>query len=129
MHNINTKLLGQQAEDLAVKYLQNNKYQILGRNYSRKCGEIDIIAFKQDAIVFIEVRSLSSETIKYLEQSLNNKKLLSLYKICNFWLYEHGRSNENWRLDYLGICREGGIIKRFKHIENIGFRVGSVAQW
>lgn len=121
---ISTRILGHKAEEIAVKYLINNNYKILGRNYFKKCGEIDIIAWFKDSYIFVEVKSQSSESFKVLEMAITFTKFKRLYKTCLFWLYEHDKYNENWRIDSIGIYLVGGIIKRFKHIENISFESG-----
>ena len=50
--------LGHKGEDMAVEYLQQNGYCILNRNWTNKGRkEIDIIATKDDVVVFVEVKT------------------------------------------------------------------------
>ena len=52
------KLFGDESETLATQFLEQEGFVILERNYfARKLGEIDIIAQKDDALHFIEVKS------------------------------------------------------------------------
>ena len=50
------KLLGAFGEDAACRYLRHRGYRILGRNYSCRFGEIDIIARSGRYVVFAEVK-------------------------------------------------------------------------
>ena len=52
------KVFGERSETLATSFLEQNGFVILERNFfARKLGEIDIIAKKDDALHFIEVKS------------------------------------------------------------------------
>lgn len=52
------KTYGDESETLATRYLEQKDFVILERNYfARKLGEIDIVAQKDDALHFIEVKS------------------------------------------------------------------------
>lgn len=51
--------IGRLGEHIAQKYLQNKGFMIIGQNYLKKCGEIDIIAQKGDITHFIEVKTVS----------------------------------------------------------------------
>ena len=52
------KLYGDQSEDLATRFLEQEGFIILERNYfARKLGEIDIIAQREGVFHFIEVKS------------------------------------------------------------------------
>ena len=52
------KLYGDESENLATRFLEQEGYVILQRNYfARKLGEIDIIAKRDDVLHFIEVKS------------------------------------------------------------------------
>jgi putative endonuclease len=57
------KLFGDESESLATRFLEQEGFIILERNYfARKLGEIDIIAQRDDELHFIEVKSGKSGT-------------------------------------------------------------------
>jgi putative endonuclease len=52
------KIFGDESEELAVRFLEQEGFSIVERNYfARKLGEIDIIALRDDVLHFIEVKS------------------------------------------------------------------------
>ena len=57
------KHFGDESESLATRFLEQEGYIILERNYfARKLGEIDIIAKREGELHFIEVKSGKSDT-------------------------------------------------------------------
>jgi putative endonuclease len=50
---------GARAEDLAMRFLQARKFTVVARNYRPRSGhgEIDIVAWDKDTLVFVEVKS------------------------------------------------------------------------
>lgn len=48
--------LGKKGEQLVTHYLKNQGYTICATNFSLRCGEIDIIAEKQNVRAFVEVK-------------------------------------------------------------------------
>jgi putative endonuclease len=58
-----TQKTGEIGENLAVKFLVKQGFSILDRNYTKKWGEIDIVAEKANKIYFVEVKSVSRETL------------------------------------------------------------------
>ncbi len=54
--------IGEIGENLAVKFLVKHNFSILDRNYTKKWGEIDIVAEKSGKIYFIEVKTVTCET-------------------------------------------------------------------
>lgn len=55
--------IGETGENVTVKFLMKHGYKILDRNYTKKWGEIDIVAEKSKKLYFIEVKSVSRETL------------------------------------------------------------------
>ncbi len=51
--------IGEIGENIAVKFLVKHDFSILDRNYTKKWGEIDIIAKKGEKLYFVEVKSVS----------------------------------------------------------------------
>lgn len=53
---MNRREIGNAAENVVCAFLEKNGYEICGRNYTVRGGEIDIIARKDDVIAFVEVK-------------------------------------------------------------------------
>jgi putative endonuclease len=65
---------GDAAEERACGHLERSGFTIVERNYRTKVGEIDIVARKGDALVFVEVRSLESADYGTPEESVTPAK-------------------------------------------------------
>ena len=70
---MSNKNVGNDGEKRAVDYLIENGYKILFRNWRLSGGEIDIIALKDDVLVFVEVKTLPNSTVDMLEKVLNKE--------------------------------------------------------
>ena len=68
-----TQKIGELGEDIAEKFLVKHSFSILERNYTKKWGEIDIVAEKADKLYFVEVKSVSRETLNtFIPKSYND---------------------------------------------------------
>ncbi|HEY0907764.1 MAG TPA: YraN family protein [Candidatus Paceibacterota bacterium] len=54
--------IGERGEAMVCMHLEKQDYTIIERNFTRKCGEIDIIAGKNGITHFIEVKSVTRES-------------------------------------------------------------------
>ena len=59
-----TQKIGEVGENIAVRFLMKHSFSILDRNYTKKWGELDIIAEKDKKLHFVEVKSVSRETLE-----------------------------------------------------------------
>lgn len=66
--------VGKRGELIARKYLLENDYYIIDTNYRNKIGEIDIIASKNDILIFIEVKTRTNRNYGYPYEAVNKKK-------------------------------------------------------
>ncbi|MEI6093540.1 MAG: YraN family protein, partial [bacterium] len=64
-----TQQTGEIGEQEAVNYLINKGFNIIERNYTRKWGELDIVAKKSNVLHFIEVKSITVRDIFSRENS------------------------------------------------------------
>jgi putative endonuclease len=53
-------LRGRKGERIACRFLLKQDFDILARRYRSRSGELDIVAYEKDTLVFIEVKSRSS---------------------------------------------------------------------
>ena len=75
---------GNLAEDKACKFLFDNGYTILERNFYSRFGELDIIASKDDVLHFIEVKS--GEDYELAIQNITPTKLSRLIKTAHVYM-------------------------------------------
>ena len=58
-----TKKLGNAGEQFVANYLQHNGFTICTQNYRQFFGEIDVIAYKKNMYVFVEVKTRKSDAM------------------------------------------------------------------
>lgn len=100
----NTKILGKTGEDLASDFYVQHGYEIVGRNYRIRSGEIDIIAQKGDTLVFAEVKALPGGNAEILAQELGKRKQRKIVETAKYFLKNHRQySNKIIRFDAVAV--------------------------
>ena len=114
---MNTKITGNEGENRAADYLVSKGFEIIERNWRTNRGEIDIIAFKNDTIVFLEVKTLPNGTIDMIQRELNYQKQQRILKTSKRFLLKHREyKNRYIRFDVIVIDMPG--LESVYHIEN-----------
>lgn len=72
--------LGKAGEDAAVNYLTRRGYKILARNKTVVGVEFDIIAFKDDTVCFVEVKTRASHQSGLPEEFVDQRKIKRLIR-------------------------------------------------
>lgn len=85
---------GQEAEDLACRYLQAQGLRLLERNYHCARGEIDLIMRQDDGIVFVEVRYRRSVSFGGGAESVDYHKQAKLIATALHYLQGHKRLSD-----------------------------------
>lgn len=76
------KALGKYGEDLALKYLQDQGYKLLGRNIKLFCGEIDLLMQDKDSLVIVEVKTKSGDSFGHASEMITSKKKKKLLQLA-----------------------------------------------
>ena len=114
---MNTKQIGNKGENLACEYLLSKGYAIIEHNWRTKRGEVDIIAVKNDILVFVEVKTLPNGTLDMIQRELNYQKRQRIIKTSKRFLLKHRQySNSYIRFDVIVIDMPG--LEPVYHIEN-----------
>ena len=112
-------LLARTGEQLAEDYFRRHQYDILDRNYRCSFGEIDLIVEKNGCLVFVEVKTRSSEAVGSPEEAVHLYKQKKLYKTAQFYLKEKNISEMDMRFDVISILlRKEEKSTTFQHFEN-----------
>jgi putative endonuclease len=96
--------IGEIGENIATKFLVKHGFLILDRNYTKKWGEIDIVAEKANKIYFVEVKSVSygTDDPRMPEDNMHPWKLKRLSRTIQTYLISKRISEEKeWQVDLL----------------------------
>ena len=109
--------IGQQGEQMAANFLEDKSYTILERNYRFGKGEIDIIAEKDQMLIFVEVKTKKfgdfGDPINWVRRS----KQLQIGRIARGFLFEREITDRDCRFDVITLnWQEGGF--KINHLEN-----------
>ena len=118
--------IGNLGEKIAENYLKSKDYQILEKNFwvkisGKKFGEIDIIAKKNDKIIFFEIKTFSREQEIFPEEKVNSKKIQKIQQTAEIWLEKNPQYQDFApQIDVLAIVLSFETrTARITHFQNI----------
>lgn len=85
---MNKRKIGTEKEELAAEFLKNIGYQIYEKNFRCKIGEIDLIAFDGECLVFVEVKYRKRCQNGYPEEAVTLKKQRTISKVALWYMME-----------------------------------------
>ncbi len=100
---IQEKSLGERGEDVAVRFLNRQRYRILGRRVDTRHGEIDIIAVDERTIVFVEVKTRHSTDAGHPTEAIDAHKQERLTRAALAYLKAQGLLKYSSRFDVVAI--------------------------
>ena len=107
--------VGKMGEQTAVRFLKENEYEILERNFRFQRGEIDIIAKKGEEIIFVEVKTKMGGTFGEPEDRVGITKQRQIARVAMGYLQSKNIFNVNCRFDVIAIT---GVNKDVHHINS-----------
>jgi putative endonuclease len=110
------KLLGREGEDLAARFLTKQGYRILERNYRTRSGEIDLVALHDGAVVFVEVKTRTSDAFGAPELAVNPRKQQRMVKAALGYLKYKKLHQVPCRFDVVAITT--AAEQEVEHIQN-----------
>lgn len=115
--NDNRKSIGDIGENRAAIFLKNAGYVVLDQKFRTKSGEIDIICFKDNTLVFVEVKTLPNGNVDLLSHVLDKRKQKRIINTAKRFLIIHRQySNSYIRFDVIVLDMPG--LPQVYHIEN-----------
>jgi putative endonuclease len=105
--------LGKHGETWVVSRLLHDGYTILDRNWRCSLGELDIIARRDDQIVFVEVRTRRGpldEAIAWALDSVTEHKQARLIQLAEAYLAAHEYDSIVWRIDIAAVALDRGQL-------------------
>ena len=79
--------------------------------------DIDLVVEHEGVVAFIEVKARHGDTFGDPVAAVNWKKQKELGRSARVWIARHGRSEEAYRFDVVGVLVDGERV-RVRHVEN-----------
>lgn len=106
---------GFEYEKIAKKYLVDKKYKILEENFISRYGEIDIIAFRDNRLHFIEVKGRKNIKYGYPKEAVTLAKQKRLIRTAKYYFMLKGKDDYFCQFDIIEIILDS---KEINHIKN-----------
>lgn len=108
---------GRRGEDLAARLLLGKGYELLARNYRAGRGEIDLIARKENLLVFVEVKTRTNLAFGMPEAAVSKRKAALVTQAADAYIFStdwHG----NIRFDVVAVVFRPGREPEVAHFED-----------
>jgi putative endonuclease len=102
-HQRSLKKKGEIGEEMARKYLERKGYRFIMSNFHSRNGEIDLIMWDGEELVFIEVKLRLNTAWGRGEEGVNYYKAKKLSKTAMDYIIKNTESDPFWRIDIISI--------------------------
>jgi putative endonuclease len=110
---------GQRGEDLAAAHFERLGFEVLARNHRTRFGELDLVAFDGETLVFVEVKTRRSGSREPWE-NLHDRKRSQVRRMAIAWLAEGADRPYGAQLRFDGVAvllDAAGELIRLDHLE------------
>lgn len=109
---------GELGERAAKKYLQRRGLKFLTANFRSERGEIDLIFRDQDCLVFVEVKTRSSEEWTRPAVAVDARKKRLLSQTALDYLRRLKNPPVKIRFDIVEVLLKDGAVNEVRHLPN-----------
>ena len=111
--------MGAVGETKAAEYLMRHGYKILEKNFKCRSGEIDLIARKDNFVVFAEVKFRKNTDFAEAKEFVTYAKQQRIIKTAMLWLSTH-ECDLQPRFDVIEVYPTNSFLApyRINHLEN-----------
>jgi putative endonuclease len=112
---------GELGERIAARWLTRKGWRIVYRRFRNGRRDIDLVATRDALVAFVEVKARQGAAFGDPVEAVHHRKQRELVKSAHVWIDRHGRAEETYRFDVVGVLMDGDRVL-VKHVED-AFRV------
>jgi putative endonuclease len=104
------------GEDLAHRYLRKSGFIVAARNWRppQGGGEIDIVAWERDRLVFVEVKTRALADVSAPERAIDEDKMQALRRAAQDYVRRSGADPARVRFDAIAISGTGAALEHLR---------------
>ena len=112
-----TQALGEVGERIAERWLRAHGWRVVQRRFRNGRRDIDLVVERDGTIAFVEVKARKGVGFGGPVEAVGWRKQRELMRSANVWIDRHGRTQEAYRFDIIGVLVDGKRV-RIRHVEN-----------
>lgn len=121
-----TQQIGELGEEKVAQYLESRGFRVVERNYTRKWGELDIVAEKGSVLHFIEVKTItlkdniSRENTFRPEDNMHVWKARRLRRALETYIMDREvDEDQEWQFDLACVYLRGDKVEKIEVLEDL----------
>lgn len=112
-----TQALGELGERIAERWLRERGWRVVQRRFRSGHRDIDLVVEQEGVVAFVEVKARRGEQFGDPVEAVNWRKQKELGRSARVWVARHGRQDDAYRFDVIGVLVEGPRV-RIRHVAN-----------
>lgn len=116
-HPTPAMLLGLRGERIAERFLKERGWRTMQRRFRSGHRDIDLVMERRGIVAFVEVKTRSGVSFGSPVEAVQWYKQRQLVKSAHVWISRHGREDDAYRFDVVGVWICGERV-RVRHVES-----------
>lgn len=105
-------ILGRRGERIACRFLLKQGYDVLARRCRNRSGELDIVAFEGDILVFVEVKTRGSSEFGEPWEFVDWQKRQIVRRTAEEFIADHDLVQHSYRFDIVSVVGNRATLFR-----------------
>jgi putative endonuclease len=103
---------GRRGERIACRFIMRQGFDVLARRYRGRSGELDIVAFEGETLVFLEVKTRSSRDFGEPWEFVDWQKQQKLMRTAEEFIANHNLVQYPYRFDIVSVMGKEATLFR-----------------
>ena len=108
---------GELGERVAARWLERHGWRVVQRRFRNGRRDIDLVMERDGTVAFVEVKARKGSRFGTPVEAVNWRKQKELARSAHVWIDRHGRPEESYRFDVVGVLVEGTRV-RVRHVSD-----------
>ena len=105
------------GERIAERWLRRQGWRVVQRRFRSGHRDIDLVVERDGTVALVEVKARRGREFGDPVEAVNWSKQKQLVRSASTWIDRHGRPEECYRFDVVGVLVEGDRV-RVRHVAN-----------